>query len=389
MKILHVVPTYLPAVRYGGPIYSVHGLCRALARAGHDVHVFTTTVDGPGDSPVPVGRPLDLEGVKVWYFRASALRRIYHSSGMKKALADQIAGFDLVHNHSVFLWPTWAAARRAADRGVPYFVSPRGMLVEELIRRKSFAAKKLWIRFIERKNIERASAVHLTTAAEKEALLRLKLKLPRLFVIPNGVEPPAAEGEPSEAVKRAVSARGPYVLFLGRVNWKKGLEELVSAMRSVPAEARLVIAGNDEEGYRAKIEKLAAQSGLSSRVEFLGPVYGADKAALFEGAGCFALASRSENFGNAVIEAMLCRRPVVVAPGVGVSDFVRASGGGFVTDGTIESLGRALSELVSKPGEARAMGERGEKAARASFGWDSAAAAMVRAYEEILGKGRV
>ena len=51
MKILHVVPTYYPAVRYGGPIRSVHGLASALAAQGHDVHVYTTNVDGKGVCP--------------------------------------------------------------------------------------------------------------------------------------------------------------------------------------------------------------------------------------------------------------------------------------------------------------------------------------------------
>ena len=51
MRILHVVPSYLPAVRYGGPIFAVHGLCRALAARGHEVQVFTINIDGPGISP--------------------------------------------------------------------------------------------------------------------------------------------------------------------------------------------------------------------------------------------------------------------------------------------------------------------------------------------------
>ena len=55
LRFLHVVPTYLPAVRYGGPIRSVHALCRALAADGHDVHVFTTNVDGPGRQRRAVG----------------------------------------------------------------------------------------------------------------------------------------------------------------------------------------------------------------------------------------------------------------------------------------------------------------------------------------------
>ena len=63
MRLLHVVPSYYPATRYGGPIRSVHGLCTALVKQGHEVHVFTTNVDG--DSDVPMECPVDLDGVKV------------------------------------------------------------------------------------------------------------------------------------------------------------------------------------------------------------------------------------------------------------------------------------------------------------------------------------
>jgi len=65
MRILHVVPSYLPAVRYGGPIFAVHGLCRALAARGHKLHVFTTNIDGPGITATPVATPVDLDGVQV------------------------------------------------------------------------------------------------------------------------------------------------------------------------------------------------------------------------------------------------------------------------------------------------------------------------------------
>src|ERR1700680_1362004 len=56
MRILHVVPTYLPATRYGGPIVAVHSLCRALAARGHAVEVFTTSIDGPLDTAGPHDR---------------------------------------------------------------------------------------------------------------------------------------------------------------------------------------------------------------------------------------------------------------------------------------------------------------------------------------------
>ena len=128
MRILHVVPTYLPATRYGGPIYSVHGLCRALVRRGHEVHVLTTNVDGAGVSGVPLDRPVDLDGVQVRYFPVPFLRRLYWSPQMATATDARMAESDVLHCHSVFLWPTWMAARAARRARVPYVCAPRGML---------------------------------------------------------------------------------------------------------------------------------------------------------------------------------------------------------------------------------------------------------------------
>ena len=66
MRILHVVPSYYPAVRYGGPIQSVHALATATVDRGHEVHVYTTNVDGPNNSQVPLGNPVDRDGVCIW-----------------------------------------------------------------------------------------------------------------------------------------------------------------------------------------------------------------------------------------------------------------------------------------------------------------------------------
>ena len=89
VKLLHVAASYLPAVRYGGTIASVHGLCRSLAARGHDVHVYTTSVDGAADSPVPHDTPVDIDGVKVWYFQSPRFRRVYWAPAMRQQLRSQ------------------------------------------------------------------------------------------------------------------------------------------------------------------------------------------------------------------------------------------------------------------------------------------------------------
>src|SRR5262249_28295097 len=162
----------------GGPIFAVHGLCRALASRGNEVQVFTTNIDGPGITATPIATPVDLDGVQIRYFPCPLLRRLYWSPPLGRALHREIVKFDIVHLHSVFLWPTWAAARAARNAGIPYVLSPRGMLVRDLIARRSRLAKSTWIHLIERSNVEQAVALHLTSQLEAIELQSFGWRLP-------------------------------------------------------------------------------------------------------------------------------------------------------------------------------------------------------------------
>jgi len=383
LKLLHVVPTYLPATRYGGPIYSVHGLCKALAARGHEVHVFTTNVDGPDDSPVPLGQPIDLDGVKVWYFPSRRLRRLYWSPPMLDALWREIENFDRVHLHSVFLWPTWAAARAARAAGVPYVLSPRGMLVQDLIRRKSRWLKTAWIALIERRNLERAAAIHVTSTTEADELRPFGFRLPPVIVVPNGIEPLASVvGQPVSTEVQAIVARQPLILFLSRIHWKKGLDRLMPALAEAPV-GHLAIVGNDEEGYLPELQRLAAMHGVAERITFLPrSVSGADKEALFAAAKLFVLPSYSENFGNVVLEAMARGCPVVVTPEVGAAEVVRASGGGVVVEGDPRPLAQAMQGVLADP-RRRVIGQQGQRHVLVHFTWSSIAERM-----EVLYRGQ-
>jgi len=359
MRLLDVVPTYLPATRYGGPIFAVHGLCRALARRGHEVHVFTTNVDGAGVSDVPLDCPVEMDGVRVHYF-ASQFRRLYTSSAMGRALQTFVPLCDVVHVHSVFLWPTSAAARVAARAGVPYVVSPRGMLVPELIRRKSRLAKSLWLRAVERRTLREAALVHFTSRRELDDARALALPLPPHAIVPNGIELPPLAAVPRDDTR---------IVFLGRVNWKKGLDRLIEAMRGV--DARLVIAGNDEENYAATLPR-------AENVDFVGPVSGDAKDALLRGAAMLVLPSLSENFGNVVLEAMAQETPVVVTPEVGLAAEVEAAGAGVVT--TPDALTQMLEALLADRAKRQEMGRRGRALVEARFTWDRVAAEMEEHY---------
>ncbi len=386
LRILHVVSAYYPAVRYGGPIRSVHGLAAALARRGHDVHVYTTSVDGDADLDVPVDRPVDLDGVNVHYFPVPAFRRLWWSPALSRRLRETVETFDVVHVHGVFLCPMLAGARAAFRAGVPYVLAPRGMLIGELIHRKSRWVKQLWINLFERKTLERAAAIHATAPLEGSELLALGLPAPNVHFIPNGVERPADPAPLSEGPFAALPQR--FVLFLSRISWKKGLDRLIDAWQWVP-DLPLVIAGNDDEGYQPQLQERVRSRGLSDRVIFLGPVSDRHKWALYAQAELFVLPSYSENFGNVVAEAMAMGCPVAVTPEVGIANLVESAGAGIVSRGEPKEFAAAVSALLADPTRRQAMAASGMTTAREQLSWTGVAAKAEDLYWSLVHASRV
>lgn len=363
MRILHVVPTYLPARRYGGPIVAVHGLCKALVRRGHEVTVFTTNVDGPGSLDVPIGRPVEMDGVRVHYF-APLVRRLYASGAMWRALRREVPQHEVVHSHAVWLWPGIAAGDVARKANVPYVLSPRGMLVPELIAKKSAMVKRIWLHTFERQNFAHASGVHFTSALEQTDAARTGVPIRNPFIVPNGIDL-----VPRPDVPRDENT----IVFLGRINWKKGLDRTIEEL---PDNARLLIAGNDEERLTPKLQELARSRGVADRVQFLGPVYDDAKWELLARASLFILLSTSENFGNAVLEALMMETPVVVSEGVGLAEDVRRAQAGIVGTGE-------LAELLGDRERRAEMGRRGRELVEREFAWESVAARMEAAYRAL------
>jgi glycosyltransferase involved in cell wall biosynthesis len=389
MRILHVIPTYLPAVRYGGPIFAVHSLCRALIARGHSVEVVTTNINGAGPSPVPIGTRIDVDCVPVRYFASPFLSRLSFAPAMSAALRHEMTRFNIVHLHSVFLWPTWAAARLAKAARVPYVISPRGMLVENLIARRSRLVKLAWIKLIEKGNLERAAAIHATSSVEVAELRRFGWQLPPIALIPNGVDrmEPRAGAELSADVREIVAAR-PFVLFLGRISWKKGPDRLLRAFARTGA-GMLAIVGPDDEGLAPRLLQLARDLRIDDRVRFLTRIVeGADKQHLYASAQLFVLPSYSENFGNTVLEAMESGRPVVVTPEVGAAEIVRDAGAGMVVDGDPDSLGAAIQRLITDKALADSMGTAGRRHVHECCSWSRIAAEMEALYESVRRDGR-
>ena len=181
----------------------------------------------------------------------------------------------------------------------------------------------------------------------------------------------------------ANGTRRPYVLFLGRLNWKKGLDRLIPAMQQV-TNADLLIAGNDEENYRPQLEALARRCGVVDRVRFLGPVHGEKKWALLSSAQILALPSYSENFGNVVLEAMAAGCAVIVTPEVGMASIVHETGCGVIAAGDPKNFGLEMKQLLDDHKRRRNMAEAGRRAVKAKYTWNVISKQMLDVYANIL-----
>jgi glycosyltransferase involved in cell wall biosynthesis len=372
--VLHVVATYLPATRYGGPIQSVHGLAKAQAALGADVSVLTTSVDGPNDSPVPHAQAVLLDGVKIWYFPSRFLRKLYFSWAMWRWLKAHITQFDVVHLHAVFLFPTNMAARVCVAAGVPYLIAPRGMLVPELIQGRSTWLKRAWIACFERATLAHAACFHATSDLEISDAKRLGVPVQQPALLFNGVDAPNQDMPTSDVLPGA-----PYVLFLGRLVWKKNIHLLIEACARLP-ELRLVIAGADEDATQAKLEQLCRARNVVARVQFLGELKGDAKWHWLKNARALALVSTNENFGNAAAEAMLVGTPVIVSEGVGLADAVLRERAGWVCQSNLESVSQALSAVFEAPEDAHTRGKNAQAWAERTLSWPGIAAQSLALY---------
>jgi glycosyltransferase involved in cell wall biosynthesis len=231
-------------------------------------------------------------------------------------------------------------------------------------------------------------AIHVTSDVEAQELARFRFALTRVVNVSNGIASPAAVPPAAAAISADVAPilrHERLVLFLGRINWKKGLDRLIPALTQAP-NAHLAIVGNDEEGLLPGLKALVERHNLRDRVTFISRVVeGVDKQSLYSAAAVFVLPSYSENFGNTVIEALAAGCPALVTPEVGAAEIVRASGGGGVVAGDAEAFGRALRDLLDDPRRAE-IGRCGRRYVAENLTWSAIAGRMERAYAELCAR---
>ncbi|MBM3472605.1 MAG: glycosyltransferase [Armatimonadetes bacterium] len=385
---LRVTAYFEPAICYGGPAVSVPAACRALVEAGTAVTVFTTTANGDTELPASASTPVDLDGVKVHYFPRHRPRRYFRSPELARALDTRTAGFDVLHLHGVFCDTNRTAARAARKHAVPYVITIHGTL-DPLALRRSALRKCLYMSLVERQVLNGAARLIALTEAEHSQIEALHLR-PPITVIPNGLDArqfASLPGRDAVDAHHPWLAGHPYILYLGRLHPKKGLDLLIDALPAVlrqHPEWRLVIAGPDEDGYRAQIEAQIRRLGLQKAAVPIGPVTGQGKLGLLRNAELLCLPSHTEGLPTSVVEAMFCARPVLITEACYMPE-VRDQGAGLVVPDELEPLTRGLVQVTGMDAPARrAMGEQGRAFALKRYEAGEVTRLTQRMYEQVV-----
>ncbi len=390
MKILHVTPSYYPAIKFGGPIQSVHILNKALLAQGVNVEVFTTTAGLEDQKKYNSSDWKDVDGVKVKYFPYYGYVHYNFSPQMWKVLVKEVSKYHLVHITAVWNFPVWAAASACQRAHVPYIISPRGTIYPETIALKSSIFKKLYYNLVARNSLSKAAAIHYTAADEKEKVESSLHLSAKGIVIPNGIDLSefADLNKPELFGKYFPELAGrKYILFLSRINQKKGLDLLVESFAYIASkfpEVFLVLAGPDNEGYSANIKSLLADKGLLQKTFFTGILSGEKRLAAYRDAELFVLPSYSENFGMSVVEAMACGTPVVISEHVGISPDIQSQQAGLIVKANPESISEAFDFLLKNAEMKRTIALNGIRMAKDYYNIQAVANSFIKQYKDVI-----
>ncbi|MFM7424865.1 MAG: hormogonium polysaccharide biosynthesis glycosyltransferase HpsP [Elainella sp.] len=385
LSVLQIVPSV--SLVYGGPSQMALGLSKSLAAQGVNVTIVTTNANGDsGQQPldVPLNQALEQDGYQIRYFNCSPFRRYKFSLDLLKWLSQNADRYDVAHIHALFSPVSSSSAAIARARQLPYILRPLGTLDPADLQKKK-QLKRLYAQFLEAPNLKGAAAVHFTSDQEAKISERFGA-VTRDWVIPLGVELPEAGPTDLRAQLNLPTDR-PLVLFMSRIDPKKGLDLLLPALEDLLAELpfHLMVAGANpqEPQYEAQIRQQIQTSGLAAHTTWMGFVTGALKTQLLQAADLFVLPSYYENFGIAVAEAMLAGLPVVVSDQVHIWPQIAQAEAGWICRCDRADLTQQLRIALTHPEQRQQRGQNAHRYAREHYSWEAIAQQMIRAYGTI------
>lgn len=347
LKILFITPAYWPAIDYGGPINSVKLLAENLKQQNIFVKIFTLAY-GLKENKF---QKKEVNGIEVYYFKYFKFYRWFIPICLIKELFKNRNNFDFFHINLIWDPISWISGFILAFLRKKIVISPRGTVEEALIKKKSFWLKKiiyfLFIKFI----FKNCLGFHFTSDKEKEEFFKFT-KIKKLFVVvPNLFNYEEFQKEvDKDLINKFNLKEKKYILYFGRINWKKRIELLIDIFGELSKEHSdlyLAILGSADLHYYEKLKQKIKNLGLEDKIVLSGETISGDlKIALYQNAFCFVLPSISENFGYVVVEAIASKIPIIISEGVGLKELIEKYGAGLIF--SVSNYEESKKNLIDK-----------------------------------------
>lgn len=358
MKILHVTASYKPAYLYGGPIQSVGKLCEVLSTNKFpypakppQIKVLTTTANGKAELHVDSGKRQIINGVAVFYFRRWTKDHSHFSPGLLNCLRKKIIHRSedenlIIHIHAWWNLVSVLSCWIAKWHHIPVVLSPRGMLnIYSQNNRHSIA--KTAIHKLIGKRLLKYCHIHATSEQEQKEILKI-VQPKSITVIPNlvNINYPFSINESPARHRTHGSKQDLRLIFLSRIEEKKGLDLLFDALALVELPWSLTLAGMGEKNYLEGLKRQAEALKINNRIKWLGQVKDEDKFELLVSHDLCVLTSHNENFANVIVESLSTGTAVLVSEKVGLSGYVQKSRFGWVTKLNVKEISQQLITIA-------------------------------------------
>jgi glycosyltransferase involved in cell wall biosynthesis len=352
MKILHVISTV--DARDGGPQEAIRQLACAHARMGHVTEIVG--LDDPEHfdaSDVPATA----------HILGPSHSHYAYSPRLLPWLRANRHKYDAVVMNGLWQYATYATWAALHNTSTPYFIFPHGMLDPWFKHTYPLKHAKKWLfwPWADYRALRDAAAV-LFTCEQERVLARESFWLYQCneVVVNFGTGAPAGDPDAQRALfyQRFPELAGRRILlFLGRIQEKKGCDLLIDAYAQVARQypaVQLVMAGPDQVGWQSKLMARARQLNIDERITWTGMLAGDYKWGAYRAAEAFVLPSHQENFGIVVTEALACGVPVLISDKVNIWQEVVNDGAGLVANDDLAGTVSLLQRWLQMPAAERA-----------------------------------
>lgn len=388
VRVLQVIPFFIPSVGFGGSLKHVYWISKFLVKEGFDVTVYTSDMYKPNERLTD--RPLkdDIDGIRVVRLPTRLrLGHYYVTPGMKSLILN--SDFNIIHAHNYRNFQADSAYFAARKSETPYVLTAHGSIPPVSLANK--IVKKtydLFFRFTQIRHADGLVAVHKD---EIKDYSKIGVDFDKIHLIPYGVNVDEFKNLPDPGEFRArygIGEESPLILYVGRIHERKGLQYLLSAFKLVRKEfprAKLAIVGSDD-GYKQILLMRSRILKINEDVIFTGVLSGKRLLSAYISSDVLVLPSRQEVFGIVVLEAFLCNKPVIVTEDCGSRDLVIQEKNGYIVRyGDYNILTDSLKNVLSLSEEERKkMGERGKQIVLAHFTAKKSGEKHVKLYNELL-----